>query len=119
MLRRSPGGAASWSAARSAERNLTMHGLWFALIAAAGLLALGAASILLNRPVEAQLGSTPVRVVNLATAPALARDVDRPYGQPFAWSAFLPLSAGANDASTIITNANPIPAGKRFLVQNV
>jgi hypothetical protein len=96
-----------------------MNRLKFLLIAGAGLLFLAAVSILLNSSVEAQVGSTPVRVVNLAAAPALIRDVDRPYAQPFALTGFLPLDPGSNDATTIITNSNPIPAGKRFLIQNV
>src|SRR5262245_60926127 len=49
-----------------------------ALFTALGLALLaGALSLTYQKGVEAQLGSTPVRVVNTALAPALARDVDR------------------------------------------
>lgn len=62
----------------------------------------------------AQLGSTPVRVVNPPTAPALTRDVDNPATRPFSKLLCLTDIAGACGASTAQPN---LPAS--FVVPSV
>jgi hypothetical protein len=82
-------------------------------LTALGLAVLGLAlSLTYQKGVEAQVGSTPVRVVNLATAPALTRDVDRrePYDA----------SQSASSLGTLLNLGLPaVPAGKRLVIEHV
>jgi hypothetical protein len=82
-------------------------------LTALGLAVVGLAlSLTYQKGVEAQVGSTPVRVVNLATAPALARDVDRhePYHQGTT------LFAGG---LAVVLRLPTVPAGKRLVIEYV
>jgi hypothetical protein len=72
----------------------------------------GIASLAYQKGVDAQVGSTPVRVVNTALAPALARDVDR--RQPY--QAFIDLTT--NDRSATATFP-AVPVGKRLVIEYV
>jgi hypothetical protein len=85
------------------------------LLTALGLVVVGLAlSLTYQKGVEAQLGSTPVRVVNTATAPALARDVDR--RAPYQVS-----RSAERDPNTNVVSATlpTVPAGKRLVIEHL
>jgi hypothetical protein len=71
----------------------------------------GIASLAYQKGVDAQVGSTPVRVVNTATAPALARDVDRRV--PYQVSRLASTDSSTNLVSVTLP---PVPAGKRLVI---
>src|SRR5262249_6439454 len=74
----------------------------------------GVASLGYQQGVIAQLGSTPVRVVNLATAPALTRDVDR--REPY--QAYV-LGGGPDGSGDAIVTMPAVPPGKRLVIETV
>src|SRR5262249_55188517 len=76
-----------------------------------GLL-IGIVSLSYQKGVEAQLGSTPVRVVNTSTSPALGRDVDR--REPYQATGFT--SSSAFSAAVFLP---AVPAGKRLVIEYV
>ena len=100
-----------------------MNRLKTSLCTAVGLVLLaGIVSLAYQKGVDAQVGSTPVRVVNTATAPALMREVDRrvPY-QAFLTSDPLtgdPNLAAPNSFTALMTFPN-VPAGKRLVIEEV
>jgi hypothetical protein len=73
-----------------------------------------ALSLTYQKGVEAQVGSTPVRVVNTALAPALTRNVDR--RQPYHEFAFADPGAGDSFHRLVLP---AVPAGKRLVIEAV
>jgi hypothetical protein len=73
----------------------------------------GALSLTYQRGVEAQAGAAPVRVVNTAIAPALARDVD--HREPYAATRQV-TSPGGDSLFTLFPT---VPNGKRLVIQHI
>src|SRR4051794_25965967 len=69
-------------------------------------------SLTYQKGVEAQVGSTPVRVVNTALAPALARDVDRRTPYQATVGTF-------TDTFSVVPTFPAVPAGKRLVIECV
>jgi hypothetical protein len=90
-----------------------MNRLKTSLFTALGLALLaGLVSLAHQQGVEAQVGSTPVRVVNTMQAPALSRDVDRRV--PYQVSRFAERDPNTNLVSTTLPT---VPAGKRLVIE--
>ena len=83
--------------------------------ATALIIVAGTLTFINPRTGEAQVGSTPVRVVNLASSPALVRDVDRVGKEVYQEGASISLGAGAALSSFTFRE---VPLGKRLVVEH-
>ena len=81
------------------------------ILAAAGL-----TSLITARRIEAQY-SSPVKVVNTTSAPAIASLMDDPGRTPFQSNVFNNSCAGFNDCTFL--NFVPVPAGHRLVITRI